>query len=200
MDDIVPLCLKLRHTSTSPHFIQNLSIKKRQTFRNNVIADFSDQTCKQMVMILLYTWTPYKMAHCLQGACWQQGISTPYFMFLRHCRKLRPMFLTHWGQVTHICVSILAIIGWDNGLSPGRRQAIIWTNAGILLIRTLETNFSGILGEIHSFSFSKMHLKMSSAKWRLVGLGLNELTWWNLCTLLIDDRPSNWLSKHIVAI
>ena len=76
----------------------------------------------------------------------------------------------------YICVSKLTIIGSDNGLSPGRRQATIWTNAGILLIRTLGTNFSEILGEIHSFSFSKMHLKMSSAKWRLFGLGLNELT------------------------
>ena len=45
--------------------------------------------------------------------------------------------LTHWGRVTHICVSKQTIIGSDNGLSPGRRQAIIWTNAGILLIRTL---------------------------------------------------------------
>ena len=83
--------------------------------------------------------------------------------------------LTHWGRVTHICVSKLTIIGSDDGLSPGRPQAIIWTNAGILLIRTLGTNFSEILGEIHSFSFSEMHLKMSSAKWRLFGLGLNEL-------------------------
>ena len=83
--------------------------------------------------------------------------------------------LTHWGRVTHICVGKLTTIGSDNGLSPGRRQAIIWTNAGILLIRTLGTNFSEILCEIHSFSFSKMHLKMSSATWRLFGLGLNEL-------------------------
>ena len=84
-------------------------------------------------------------------------------------------WLTHWGRVTHICVSKLTITGSDNGLSPGRRQTIIWTNVGILLIRTLETHFSEILGEIKSFSFSKMHLKMSSAKWRLFGLGLNEL-------------------------
>ena len=49
--------------------------------------------------------------------------------------------LTHWGRVTHICVSKLSIIGSDNGLSRGRRQAIIWTNAGILLIRTLGRNF-----------------------------------------------------------
>ena len=33
--------------------------------------------------------------------------------------------LTHWGRVTHICVGNLTIIGSDNGLSPGRRQAII---------------------------------------------------------------------------
>ena len=63
--------------------------------------------------------------------------------------------LTHWGQVMHICVSKLTTIGSDNGLAPGRLQAIIWTNAGILLIRTIGTNFSEILGEIHSFSFSK---------------------------------------------
>ena len=50
--------------------------------------------------------------------------------------------LTHWGRVTHICVGKLTIIGSENGLSPGRRQAIIWTNAGILLIEPLGTNFS----------------------------------------------------------
>ena len=56
--------------------------------------------------------------------------------------------LTHWGRVTHICVSKLTIIGSDNGLSPGRRQAIIWTNAWILLIWTLGTNFSEIISNI----------------------------------------------------
>ena len=55
--------------------------------------------------------------------------------------------LTHWGRVTHICVSKLTIIGSDNGLSLGRRQAIIWTNDGILLIWPLGTNFSEILIE-----------------------------------------------------
>ena len=42
--------------------------------------------------------------------------------------------LVHWGQVTHIGISKLIIIGSDNGLSPGQHQAIILTNAGILLI------------------------------------------------------------------
>ena len=84
-------------------------------------------------------------------------------------------WVMHWGRVTHICVSNLTIIGSDNGLSPGRRQAIIWTNAGILLIGPLEINFSEISIENNTFSFNKMHLKMSSAKWRLFRLGLNEL-------------------------
>ena len=61
--------------------------------------------------------------------------------------------------MAHICIAYLTIIASDNGLSPSRRQAIIWTNAGILLIRPLGTNFSEILIEIHTFSFKKMHLK-----------------------------------------
>ena len=86
------------------------------------------------------------------------------------------LLLTHWGRVMHICVSKQAIIGSDNGLSPGRRQAIIWTNDGILLIGTLGTNFSEIVIEIRIFSFKKMGLNVSSAKWRPFCLGLNVLT------------------------
>ena len=59
----------------------------------------------------------------------------------------------------HICIGKQTIIGSDNGLVPDRRHAIIWTNAGILVIGTLGTNSS----EICTFSFKKMHLKMSSA-------------------------------------
>ena len=84
--------------------------------------------------------------------------------------------LTHWGRVMHICVSKLTIIGSDNGLAPVRRQAIIWTNAGILYIGPKGTNFSEILIEILTFSFKKLRLKVSSAKRRPFCLGLNVLT------------------------
>ena len=76
---------------------------------------------------------------------------------------------------SHICVSDLTNIGSDNGLSPGRCQAIIRTNAGILLIRPLGTNFSEFLVEILIVSFKKMCLKVSSAKRRPFCLGLNQL-------------------------
>ena len=77
--------------------------------------------------------------------------------------------------MTHICVSKLSIIGSDNGLSPDRRQATIWTNAGILVIGTLGTNFNEILIKIQTFSFKNINLKMSSGKWRPFCLGLNVL-------------------------
>ena len=77
--------------------------------------------------------------------------------------------------MTHICVSKLTIIGSDNGLSPDRRQAIIWTNAGLLLIGPLGTNFNEILIEILAFSFKKMHLKVSSVTRRPFCFGLNVL-------------------------
>ena len=77
--------------------------------------------------------------------------------------------------MTHICVSELTIIGSDNGLSPGRCQAIIWNNAGSLLIEPLGTNFNEISIGIPTFLFKKMHLNMSSAKWRPFCLGLSVL-------------------------
>ena len=80
--------------------------------------------------------------------------------------------LTHWGWATHICVSNVTIIGTDNGLSPGRCQAIILTNAGILSIGPLGTDFNEISIGIQTFSFKKIHFKMSSAKWRPFCLGL----------------------------
>ena len=78
--------------------------------------------------------------------------------------------------MTHICVGNLTTIGSDNGLSSGRRQAIIWSNAKILLIGPLGTNFSEILMEILTFPLKKMRLKESSAKWRPFCLGLNVLS------------------------
>ena len=135
---------------------------------NTVIWTFA----LEMTFVLKTTF----MAPCGTPAVY----SMPSFDHMPHERQWLStggwLRLTHWGWVTHICINILTIIGSDNGLSPGRRQAIIWTNDGILLIWTLGTNFSEILSEIHAYSFKEMHLKMSSAKWRPFCLGLNVLT------------------------
>ena len=102
-------------------------------------------------------------------------ISLKNFFVRFYCNLPGANELTHLGQVMHICVIKLTIIGSDNGLSPGRRQAIFWTNVGILLIGLLGTNFSEILMEIVIFSFKKMRLKVLSGKWRPFCLGRNVL-------------------------
>ena len=156
-----------------------------------------------------------------------QWIATHIFSFKKmHLKissaKWRPFclcfnVLTHWGRVTHICVCKLAINGSDNGLSPGRRQAIIWTNDGIMLVGPLGTNFSEISIVTHIFSLKKMHLKISSAKWRPFCLCLNVLrSSWELISIgpgdgLVPsgDKPSpepvmnkmrHWATKSLVKI
>ena len=87
-------------------------------------------------------------------------------------------------------------IGSDNGLSPIRRQAIIWTNAGVLSIEPLGINFNEILIKIQHFSFTKMHLKISSAKWKPFCSGRNELTvlrWHIILICIFRHKP---ISHH----
>ena len=62
---------------------------------------------------------------------------------------------------TYTDINELTITGSDNGLSLDRRQAITWTNAGILLIGALGINLNEILIKIHIFSLKELHLKMS---------------------------------------
>ena len=103
-------------------------------------------------------------------------------------RSISSQWLTHWGRMTHICVTYLAIIASDNDLSPSRRQAIIWISAGILLIGPLGTNCT--------FLFKNMHLKMSSGKWRPSCLGLNVSMMW--CLLLEKCKRITISSRHNV--
>ena len=98
------------------------------------------------------------------------------FLNLQYKMISNVLGLIHWVRVAHTCASKLTIIGSDNGLSPARRQAIIWNNTRIVLIWPIGTNFSETLSKIHIFSFKKMHSKMSSAKCRSFGIGLNVLT------------------------
>ena len=124
-----------------------------------------------------------------------------HFSFNNNGCSLIYISLTHWGWVTHICLSQLTIIGADNGLSPGRRQAIIWTNTGILLIGPLGTNVNEISIAIHAFSFKKFHLKVSSGKWRPFCLGLNvlkfvptvpaDIAWCCTCT-----KPKHYMNQR----
>ena len=136
------------------------------------MIEWQNMTCNLSAVSIRKNLDPRHM--CIWG--YFLSISPIYTTnWCRICKRLMVSQLTHWGRVTHICVGNLIVIGSDNGLSPGRHQAIIWTNAGILLIGTLGTNLSEILIEIQTFSFKKLRLKVSSAKWWPCGLGLNVL-------------------------
>ena len=101
--------------------------------------------------------------------------------------------------MTHICVGKRTIIGSDNGLSLGQRQAIIWANAGTLLIWPLGTNFSEILIEIYTFSLKKMHLKTSSGKWRpFFSLCLNGLNYIYAILDLLSPRNKSHIFVEFV--
>ena len=69
-----------------------------------------------------------------------------------------------------------ATSGSENGLSPDRHQAIIWTNAGLVLIKSTRTNFCEIWIKVKQFLSKKINLKISSSNWRLFFLDLNVLT------------------------
>ena len=94
---------------------------------------------------------------------------------------------THSGRVMHICVNKLTIIGSADGLLPGQCQAIIWTNDGILSIELLGTNFSQIVSAIQTFSFKKMHLKISSGNWRPFCFSLSVLMY----LVHLQKRPNS---------
>ena len=76
--------------------------------------------------------------------------------------------LTYWGKVTHICISKLAITGSDNGLSLELHQVIIWTNAEILLIGPLRTDFSENLIKINTLFNNK--IAFENVVWKMVAI------------------------------
>ena len=124
---------------------------------------------------ILKKWSCYKKI-------WTLSITCPQGRFIYRIRiewVLWSILLTHWGQVMHIYVSKLSIIGSDNGLLPGRCQAMIWTHAGILLIGPLGTNIIEISIAIWTFS-------LASCLW----------TWHNIMHLFSPKHQMEMLSRY----
>ena len=108
-------------------------------------GEVADDICRIIQSILLwkFLWcSPMTVVHTSSGIgrapilVWVSFNHTEWMMAPLHTGNSSSRQLTHCGRMTHICVGKTTIIGSDNGLWPGRRQAIIWTNAGILLIGT----------------------------------------------------------------
>ena len=169
------------------------------------------------IYVHYYKICTWERRGCIAIYCWHGKTRIKIFnkvIYMSYTDLWPPSVLTHWGRVTHICVEKLTTIGSDNGLSPELRQAIIWTNAGILLIGTFGTNFSEILIEI----VCEMATNLSRPHWGLImndrpvacviigqdtGLSLircQAITWTNDAVLSVSDLGAHFseiLSKHI---
>ena len=110
-------------------------------------------------------------------------VTRKMFPFDNVIMMLATFVLTHWLRPSEAYASLVQI---DNGLSPGRCQAIIVNNAAILLIGSLGMKSNETLFEIHKFSLKKIHSKLSSGKRRPSCLGFNVLT------KLMMTHPVNW--------
>ena len=96
--------------------------------------------------------------------------------------------------MTHICISKIIVIGSDNGWSPGRYQAIIWTNAGIMSIGPLGINFSeSDLTEIDTFPFKKIHLKLSSENGVYFVSALSRTKCFNMIAIFFFKYWHSWV-------
>ena len=169
--------LKHDHHSARDHFV-NVPSQWEMALHCNIVSHWLDAYTK---------WSLYAYADILTpsgakpGA--KPGAKWPTLTIL----NVHPICafsckcLTHLPIVLHICIYAVnrVSIGSDSGLSPIRRQAII---TGSLSIGPLGTNFTEILMKIQNFSLTKMHLKISSAKWRPYCPG------WDECTFCIWGR------------
>ena len=107
-------------------FLENEAYHKKAYYFEFIHVSWGSGKTKYVPIPYIHGWIARVNMCCTSMSIWT------IYMYLWPWSHL-----THWGRVTHICIGNLTIIGSDNGLSPGRRQVIIWTNAGILSIGPL---------------------------------------------------------------
>ena len=125
----------------------NIYYFKIDIFLSTFCIWYSVYTLPSPLSIAIPCTHPVWPSYLYMANSWWIMWFTPHFNVF----KIPNGTLTHWGLVTHICVSKLAIIDCDNGVTPGRLQAITLTNAGILLFLTWGTNLSEIVRAVHAF-------------------------------------------------
>ena len=141
----------------------------------------------------------YVQQFCKLQYCRQKCVIQVYEMIIKY--MLNMWFIDIFQLVWWTPSLIYASIKWfsfgpDNGLSSGRHQAIIWTKVGILLIWPWETNFSEMLMEMQTFLLKKMHLKLSSAKWRKFFLSGPILPFKRAHTASYPNKTHKKLQEH----
>ena len=109
-------CYKQNGTTQNVTFTNFSSMDAPEVVTMTTFVEVKDSTS---VSVAIHLTDPSKFENMFFNLVY-------YYHAKQLSRKWDPK-LTHWGRGTHICVSKLNITGLDNVLSPGRRQAIIWT-------------------------------------------------------------------------
>ena len=112
---------------------------------------------------------------------WAQVFSPIIRFLFTHCSLLLSLLAVNSLRPSDAYMRLEISPHWfDNGLSPGRCRAIIWTNAGILLIWPLGTNFNEIFYQ-NSYIFIQEN-PFENVVWKMacIFLGLNVLKHYDL--------------------
>ena len=128
------------------------------------MISFVCRMCSRLA--LLWLWEMWKIKRA-----WWNCVMT--FSMGNNLDNNKP--LTHWGRATHICVSKLATIGSDYGLSPWRRQAIIRTKCSNIVNWTLGNKFQWNLNRNSSIFIQQNGFENVVWKMAAICLGLNVL-------------------------
>ena len=101
-------------------------------------------------------------------------------------------WFTYLPLVPHIYASVNRVsIVSDNGLLPIRHQAILWTNAGVLSIGPIRTNFSEILIKIKIFIHKNASENIVCEMVAILSRG----NWINMLTPDVKPSPKQILLK-----
>ena len=177
-------------------YLKNLSPRQRLPLQHKWSLSTWALSRKKTLLISEILWET-SIEYCHLGVLLIHFSPKEKKCHVRYC-QWSPSSLTQWGRETHIGVNNLVIIGSHNGLSHVHRQAIIWSNAVLLSIAPLETNFSKTVFKIIKFSFKKMHWKMSSGEkcWPFC-FSLNALSacYGLISTGTLSSKELQWLDK-----
>ena len=167
--DFVHTC-HLNHQSSDFVHTCRISIISRLTLYTRVISIISRLTLYKRAITIISRLTLYKRAITIfSRVISSRNISLREDCCMEICYPCCTS-LTHWGQVADICVGNLTIIASGIGLSPGGRHYLKQRRNVVNWIRRNKLQWNLI--EMHIFSFQKTYLKMSSAIWRPIYLGI----------------------------
>ena len=104
--------------------------------------------------------------------------------------------LTHWGQVTHICVSEPGHYCFVKWFEPVRRRAITRKNDNLFSVGPLETRFCEIIIKIQKPLSKKAHSKTRKRNWKCHPQSVGQRVPASVCCWGRDEDGGNLVDEN----